>query len=57
MGMGWQVDAGVVSVYQTKTWVVSASIFENSGDSGVGLALGVAVGRICLRWVARELSL
>ncbi len=55
--MGWKVGEGVVSVYQTKNWVVFTSIFEKSGDSGVGLALGVAVGRICPRWVARELSL
>ncbi len=56
MGIGWKVDESAVSVYQTKNWVVSSSIFEKSGDSGVGLALGVAVGRICPRWVARELS-
>ena len=44
MGMEWKVDAGVVSVYQTKNGSLSPR-FSKTRVIRVGLALGVAVGR------------
>ena len=44
VGMGWKVDAGVVSAYQTKNRSLSPR-FSKNRVIRVGLARGVAVGR------------
>ena len=44
MGMGWQVDAGVVRACQSKNGSLSPR-FSKTRVIRVGLALGVAVGR------------